>query len=306
MNESLKDRVRTLRQSIKRNLRLKLGIELAHLGWFSSPAFLIIGAQKAGTVALFRYLSSHPDLTPAKSKEIRFFNRNKFYAKGKAWYHAHFPFPSRHHQIITYEATPEYLYYPNCAKRIYAYNPDLKLIVLLREPIERAFSAWNMYRSMFKERPQYLYARSRLANDDVRQAIDDMLSRENFPSFEATIQHEIEQLSSSVEKTPEPSYVRRGLYAEQLRRYFKYFPREQIWIGDSHYLKTHTPVILDQIVRFLGLPKHNWVKKQLPEHHVGSYKDRKIPEQTHALLRNFYAAHNQELYNLLGQDFGWM
>jgi len=147
--------------------------EFIHARDYSRPAFLIIGAQKAGTSALHHYLAQHPNIKRPKKKEIDFFSpeavkgwcdhpdyallsaaaegdfyQPDFYTRATRWYGCQFPPP---HELgpgcITYESTPNYLYFPAVAKRIAKYNALIKLIVLVRDPAERAFSAWNMFRS---------------------------------------------------------------------------------------------------------------------------------------------------------------
>lgn len=289
---------------LKKDLRFTLTAGAARFGWVSRPAFLIIGAQKAGTVALYNYLATHPAIIPAREKEISFFSKDRFYDRGETWYHGHFPISFRPGQISSFEATPVYLYYPWCAERIFSYNARIRLIVLLRDPVERAYSAWNMFRDMFYNNPQYLRRRASTANEAVRIAVNEMLSRDTFPDFHQAIQEEIAQMPP-VATVPEPSYVRRGLYAEQLRRYFRHFERDQVLVVDSRLLRDEIQVTLDSIVRFLGLPQYDWRQEDLPYLHVGRYEEARIPDDTRFLLREFYGPPNEELYNLLGRDFGW-
>jgi hypothetical protein len=289
----------------KERVRLKLREVLARVGVYSRPSFLILGAQKAGTVALHKYLCLHPQIIPATGKEIGFFNKDRFFAKGEPWYHRHFPRPGTLGQdSVTFEATPEYLYYPVCAERIFSYDQQLGLIVLLRDPVERAFSAWAMFRDMFYNRRKYLFARSRSANEAVRSQRDQMLACDTFPEFDEAVFREMEQRHSSA-PAPEPSYVRRGLYAEQLRRYLRFFQRDQILVLDSRSLRANAAGVLNDVVRFLGLPEHPWHKERLPLHHTGSYGGARMSDRTRHFLAEFYAAVNQELYDLLGRDFGW-
>jgi hypothetical protein len=288
----------------KESIRLACKESLARIGLFSRPSFLIIGAQKGGTAALYRYLSVHPDIVTGQN-EIGFFHRDKAYHKGNAWYHSHFPLPRKFGQhIVTFESTPEYLYYPACTKRILSYDPQIKLIVLLRDPVERAFSAWVMFRDIFFNHRGHLYARLRLANDAVRKSMEEMLSTDTFPEFDETVRREIREVSP-VTSAPEPSYVRRGLYAEQLQRYFEYFARDQILILDSRSLKHATVDTLHKVIRFLGLPEYDWGQEPLSLHHIGKYNGVQMSDQIRAFLHEFYRPHNQRLYELLGRDFGW-
>jgi hypothetical protein len=102
----------------------------------------------------------------------------------------------------------------------------------------------------------------------------------------------------------EPSYVRRGLYHEQLLRYLKCFARERILILDSARLKGDLGNVLPEVVQFLGLPAYPGYPVDLPLFHVGQY-EQQIADRTRAFLREFYAPHNEKLCELLGRDFGW-
>ena len=281
----------------------------ARLGYCSRPRFLIIGAQKAGTVALSTYLPLSPHIVPAGKKEIYFFNPGtleylrehgvisaveqklefsnpKIYKQALAWYHSHFPLPYELGRYgITFEATPGYLYHPDSPGQIFFYDPQMKLIVLLRDPVARAFSAWNMLRN-FGKNPDGLFY----------QLAD-------FREFDKAVKDEIDRMVAG-DSAPEPSYVRRGLYYEQLARYFKYFERDQLLIIDSRTLKDNPALVLERIIRFLGLPPFDWHRVQLPPLHIGKYEGQ-MSEETRVLLRGFYEPHNAKLYELLGRDFGW-
>lgn len=290
--------------------RLRPG--LIRLGYYSKPGFLIIGAQKAGTTALFYYLAEHPNLIPSREKELEFFTPELFkdwhqhpyhlilgsrngadffdprtYPKMTAWYHSHFPLP---HELgphrVTYEATPEYLYYPETAERIFKYDPNMKLIAILRDPAERAFSAWSMY--------------SNFGEGDYRPLV--YAPRRETRGFDEAVRDEIKDIWAG-KATLEPGYVRRGLYAEQLSRYFKFFKRDQILILDSRALKNDTLSGVRKVIHFLELPEHKFQSKWTPIH-VGQNKT-PIPDTTLHQLREFYQPYNESLYQLLDHDFGW-
>ena len=279
-------------------------------GYHSRPGFLIIGAQKGGTTSLYFYLAEHPRIVPPKRKEIGFFTPELFAdwpehpnhhilcapggsvfehpsgcRRAVAWYHGHFPWPHRLPSgSLTFEATPDYLYYPAAARRIWEYDREMKLIVLLRDPVDRAFSAWQMYRGYGGYRP-LIYAPKR----ETR-------------SFEDAIRDEIEALEAG-RRPPDPGYCGRGLYYEQLTRYFEYFDPRQILILDSEYLRQRTQDALGEVAAFLGLaeilPRAEW-----KPFHVGEYQS-EIPAECLSRLRDFYKPHNQRLYAMLDRDFGW-
>jgi hypothetical protein len=284
-------------------------------GYHSRPRFLIVGAQKAGTTALFYYLAEHPDLVPAYEKEVGFFAPEPFrdwpehplhdvlwrdgraafddprtYAAALAWYHGNFPLPHRlgRHRL-TFEATAEYLYYPLVPERIRRYDPDMKLIALLRDPVDRAFSAWNMYRRFGGYRP-LIYAPKRETRD-----------------FPTAIDEELRQLEAGQRiggsSDLEPGYVRRGLYHDQLARYLGSFPREHILVLESRDLMNRTGEVIDRVAEFLGLRPMDRDIDWEPMH-VGSYEGR-IPSPTAARLKAFFRPHNQQLFELLGRDLDW-
>ena len=269
----------------------------------SRPRFLILGAQKAGTVSLYRYLASHPSIVPAHRKEIGFFDQDTLFARGPDWYHSQFPAKASLGDRVTFEATPEYLYYPTVASRLFSYDPDIKLIVLLRNPIPRAISAWNMYRDLRLNHPDYLRSLLPECDEGARTMITTMLADDAFPDAGEVMRTEIDEILSGT-SVLDPGYVRRGLYYEQLQRYLAYFDRQQIAIVDSARLKVEPTNVLDELVRFLDLPAHDWHNTDLSLHHVGEY-DTPVPASTHDLLRDFYKPHNERLYELLERDFGW-
>jgi len=195
--------------------------------------FIIAGAQKAGTTALFDYLAEMGDVALPAEKEAHFFDDDSrdWARPDYADYHALFDDPAgaRKKGRPCGEATPIYLYWPNCLERIAAYNPDMRLIVLLRDPVERAWSQWRM--------------------EHVR--------RHDALSFSRCIREGRMRLFDA-----EPwgfhrefSYVERGFYAEQLERLFGLFPRDQVLVLRAEALRDDQPATLAAVRRFLGLPK---------------------------------------------------
>jgi hypothetical protein len=279
---------------------------LLRIGYRTKPAFLIIGAQKAGTSALTRYLAGHPQIVAAKSKELRFFApewcelwpehpRHQMLCEGgtdpvessrkRAWYHRQFPPPHRMpSRSLAFESTPEYFLVPQTPARIHRYRADMKLIVLLREPAERAYAAWNMY-SNFGAYRSHIYSPHR----ETR-------------TFADAVDQELEAIECGI-RALDPAYVIRGLYAEQLERYFDVFPATQLLVLNSVELRSNTTAVVDRVLEFLGLPPYRGAQKW-PAVHVGTYR-RRAPDNFMARLREFYRPHNECLYRLVGQDFGW-
>ncbi|MEW5989208.1 MAG: sulfotransferase domain-containing protein, partial [Chloroflexota bacterium] len=244
---------------------------LAAVGRRLKPTFLIVGAQKSGTSALFRYLARHPCVAAPAEKELHFFDQEANYRQGPLWYHLHFP--QRTGPAVTFEATPYYLAYPQAAERIHHYDPSLKLIVLLRNPIERAYSAWNMvYRLLTEHHVDELLRRiqttadpnlARLArllaqvNPEDQAGLTHLYQSQAFLSFAEAVHQEISRLQAD-ERRPYPDFVQRGLYFQQLQPYRAYFPPQQLLILESRQLKEEPTATLHRVTHFLELPPHNW------------------------------------------------
>lgn len=270
------------------------------------PDFLIVGAQKAGTSALESYLSEHPRIRCAKRKEVGFFSRDKCYRSGADWYEGQFPYRTRP-GLLFFEATPEYLYYPFAAERIFQFHSRIKLIVLLRNPVERAFSAWNMFRQLHSDpvvRDATIKDYLKDANPDIKRPLLELLRGSEFPDFQACVENEIEMLLAGKPKPLEPSFVQRGLYADQVQRFYRQFPGENLLVLESAELREHRAMLLNRVLRFLGLRETDWTRTELPDKHVRPY-DSTMPEQTRKTLQEFFQPHNAKLYSILGREFNW-
>jgi len=246
------------------------------------PSFLIIGAQKAGTTSLYRYLAKHPNIKPNfVVKELSFFD--EYYNRGLPWYKSHFPFKRQTKQY--FEGTTHYLFNPLAPQRIKEVLPNVKVIALLRNPIDRAYSSYK---------------------HQVRA------QRETL-SFEEAIAAEVQRLAGEKERLlTEPdyisynynhfSYLERGKYSEQIQNWLTHFPREQMLILSSDGFFQDTEVSLNKIYNFLGIePAKINIKKQ---YNTGNYKDA-MPENTRTYLQQYYQPYNQELQKILGVDFHW-
>lgn len=266
------------------------------------PDFLIIGGQKCGTTALYHYLSQHPQILPAKRKEIHYFDYRA--NRGDLWYRRCFPTQrqiQREHKrlslpVITGEASPSYLIYPNAAPRAVAFVPDAKLLVLLRNPVDRAWSHYQMNRSKGE-----VYDR-----EQKRQMPREPLS------FEEALEQEdgrLEKALARMEKGDEHSawwrmhsYRMRGLYASQIKRWLEFFPRAQFHFVDSAELHRDTNTSFNRVLEFLQVQP-----LKLPVYErklVGGYHEKMKPETRQQLLE-FFRPHNEELYQLLDRRFDW-
>ena len=186
--------------------------------------FVIGGTQKGGTSALDSFLRQHPEVCmPQAKKELHFFDReadDTDYNK----YHADFR-PKPEHRVIG-EASPIYMYWETAPYRIWKYNPKMKWILVLRNPVERAFSAWNMETKRGKEKLSFAEA---IEKEPER-------CREALP-----LQHRVY------------SYVDRGFYAHQVRRLFNIFGKEKCLILLNEQLRNDHKKTLRRIFEFLGV-----------------------------------------------------
>ena len=234
--------------------------------------FILAGAQKSGTTALHYFLEKHPRITMGDQEEMHFFDDDGLFS-GPVDYellHRHFPLLPR--STIAGECTPSYLYWKPAAERIWNYNPRIKLLVLLRNPVERAFAHWNMQRFKGREPLDLLDAvkkeKSRVAGAPPREA-------RRF------------------------AYVDRGFYVQHLERFFRFFSREQMMIIKFEKFRQEQRETLDSIFSFLGV-------KPLPSFRS---KDRNVVPYQRAMnweerlfLYNIFADNIATLEQLLGWD----
>lgn len=265
------------------------------------PDFIIVGAQKSGTSSLFNYLNKMPGMNGSTIKELHYFDREDNFQKGAAWYESHFVrFPGK--KGLFFEASPSYLYSEHVAERIAAYNPNVKIIVLLREPVSRAFSAWNMYRHLSEEG---LLPRSTRKDHRGRpeSPIYTTFFKNGCPSFSDYIDFELDLIQKGGGE--EPAVLRRGLYKPQLERYARLFGRENMLVIGFNELKVDSEAVVRKCHEFLGVPyapsKHaaaREIQNQKP------YRS-KISDRDLRILNDFYAQPNAELRDWLGYDIDW-
>lgn len=270
--------------SVRSYAALRASARLATAGLRALPSFLIVGAQKAGTSSLYSYLTEHPQIIGAEKKEVGYFGVN--YREGEAWYRQHFPtqITLDLRDAITGEATPYYLYHPLAARRIVDLVPDVKIIVLLRDPVRRTLS-------------HYWHARHHgFEFFDLREAIDMEAIRLN--GEETRLEDHWKAQSYNHRHR---AYVDRSRYAKQLKRYLDRFDSDQMRVVRSEHLFADVQGTVDRVTDFLGLDRFS-----IPE--TSPRNSRSYPEPDADIvtkLREHFAPHNQKLYSLLGRDLGW-
>jgi hypothetical protein len=258
------------------------------IGWSGKlPDFIVVGTQKGGTTELYDQLVLHPQIAPSFAKEVHFFDAN--YSKGTDWYTAFFPrVPEPHLNrppgYITGEASPCYLFHPDVARRVNATVPRVKIILLLRNPVDRAYSHYHHEVRLGYETLPFEKA---LAQEDVRLQGEKakMLGDKHYYS----------------DRYMHYSYLSRGIYIDQVKSWFDVFPQEQILVLKSEEFFANTSSVMSQVHAFLGVPDVEMMK---PERHK-SFPYPKMDQSLRQRLLEHFKPYNQELYDYLGRDFCW-
>ncbi len=246
------------------------------------PDFIILGAQKGGTTSLFDYLVQHPSIVGPTKKEIHYFNIN--HDKGLGWYHQHFPI-ALNKMKITGEASPMYLFHPDTPARIKSYKSDLKFIVLLRNPVLRAYSQYNMS------------LRNKQENRSFEKAVDEemeLLEKHNFNILEL---HE----NLSADHFQNRLYLARGLYASQIKTWLNCFDNKNFLFLNSEDFYANTAEAYTSVLSFLGLDQFD--KISFKKLNSGSYV--KLSDHLSSKLSSFFKPHTSELNSITLQNFNW-
>lgn len=263
------------------------------------PTFMIIGAQKGGTTSLHKYLLQHPRLISPKKKELHFFDKAE--STNISEYNKQFPVRYFSNQL-SFESTPSYLYYPLAAKRIFEYNPKLKFIVLLRNPVERAYSAWNMFRK-HAGLPEKIKVYKENSEKESSNRLYDFFYKNDFPSFETWMEMELSE--TFVAKLLEPSIIKRGYYKKQIEHWFSYFAKEQFLFIDSEDLKNEPLEVLNKVAIFLEIEDFEKLKLNLTPKHKNEY-EAPISAETYRYLLKHYQNMNEGLNKLIDLKIDWL
>lgn len=236
------------------------------------PSFLIIGGMKCGTTSLYSYLSKHPQVVPALKKEIHYFTKE--FDRGTDWYLSHFPTIPSDSELITGEATP-CMTVENVEKRIHQSFPNLKFVVILRDPVARAYSHHNHVVKFFGVKKKF--------SEIIKHDLDDIETRQ------LMLDDDDAYLKINC------SYLSKGLYYFWLKKWLSLFPREQFLIITNDELSQNTSNVVKKTCDFLDLP-YNSVddySKKL----VGSYKP--MDPELKKALDEYYLPFNQKLESFL-------
>ena len=250
--------------------------------WRVLPDFVIVGAQRSGTTSLFDYLGRHPQVFPAFRKEVHFHDLH--HDRGLGWYRAHFPLTWRMSEgDIAGEATPNYLIHPDAPRRLQATTPDARLIVMIRNPIERTHSSWRLMSSRGIETASFKDAIAR------EQRTPDPLVGESTGGPE--------RLGSALQFL----YVAKSRYAEQIERWLEFFSQEQLTVIASEDLFVNPAGVLSDLSKFLGIDP--WDPASFPA--LNRVAPASIDDGLRQELAEYFRPHNRRLELLLGRTFDW-
>lgn len=248
------------------------------------PDFVIVGAQRAGTTSLYKYLAEHPAVGRVRlGKGVHYFDTS--FDRPMSWYRSHFPFdperiPFRSGPGHVGEGAPYYMFHPECPRRIHDALPGVKVIAILRDPIERAHSQWAHESARGFEELDFEAA---LHAEDERLAGQDELLRDPAGRSFAHQHH---------------SYVARGQYAPQVRRLWDVFGQDQVLVLPSSRLFAEPGAVYAETLSFLGLTSF---EATYEVHNARSYS--KIEPHVADWLGERFAASNEQLVEMLGSDF---
>lgn len=251
--------------------------------WRMEPAFLVIGAQRCGTTSLFRALSDHPDvLRPTASKGIGYFDVN--HHRGRRWYLGHFPLRLGRRGKVTFESSGYYSFHPAASSRIRSELPGVKVVLMVRNPVDRAHSAHRHELARGFESLEFVEAvdaeAGRLEGEEARLLTD--------PSYES-FEHR------------HHAYLARGRYVEQVRRFVAELGRENVHLVDADRLFADPDAELSTLFAWLGLSA--WLPESFDQWNARP-RDSMDPEVRRRLSEHF-EPFDRELTEFLGRTPSW-
>lgn len=236
--------------------------------------FLIVGTQKSGTTALFEGLRTHPEIYMPDIKELHFFDKDEFFLKPDVDYSVYESRFNSNSTVKLYgEVTPSYMYWEPSMKRIWTYNKDMKLIVVLRNPITRAFSHWNMQFEKNIEQHDFYHC---IKNEDERLKNAKPADMRKY------------------------SYVDRGRYAKQIERILHFFDKKQLLFIKYEEFLENQEFILKGILDFLNVSSSDHTIK-LNKTHAIPYK-KKISKIEIDYLSDIYKNDISKIEEMLGWE----
>ena len=278
----------------------KRGVRAAGMATASArvlPDYLIVGTKKGGTTSLANWLVQHPGVLRMFPKSQRHKSAHYFdasFTKSPAWYRSHFP--TRRHRDhvadrvgyppIVGEASPFYMFHPAVPDRVKSMLPDAKIVMLLREPVARAYSHyWDRVSTGFEDAPTFEEA---IAAEPARLA-DVEEARFADPAYaHLSFEHH--------------SYLARGRYVEQLARWMPQFGPDQLLVLEFERMKSEPEELFAEVVSFLGLPPCGSVDFRARNERK---RQPAMSEATRDSLRDYFRPYNRQLVEMLGRELSW-
>ena len=249
------------------------------------PDFIIIGTVRSGTTSLYYNMCKHPSILSASTDEIGFFDSN--YQLGIEWYKSMFPKKTEMNKIkektkfsITGEDTPFYFWKADVIDRIHKVIPDCKLIAILRNPIDRTYSNYQI---------------------GVKYGSENLSFEEAIREEKKFLENNTSQVDPELKYSRPRSYLAKSHYSEQIKMWHKKFPRNQLLIISTEEYTTQHQKTFDDIFRFLELPTHK----------IGNPEKKKVEKyvsmnsNTRQRLLDYFRPYNSDLYKLIGKEFDW-
>jgi hypothetical protein len=295
--QKLADRVKPFvsGKARRRIVRARMRLRAPTGGLRALPDFLVIGGMRCGTSSLYKYLGHHRSIVPSLRKEIHYLTFD--HPKGERWYRSHFPVRLRKgwsrivagRPLLTFEATPDYIFHPHSAEWASQLVPDARIVALVRNPVARAIS-------------HYVH--------NIHRQVEPLSFQEALRAEPERLAPDLERLRADPEdpclQFREYSYVARGIYIDQLRVWERFYPRSRLLVVKSEDLYERPAETYRQILTFLELPA--WEPDRFPNYDRmwGNQKPKvSILEESREWLADRFDSHNQRLYEWLGRDLGW-
>ena len=286
----------TTRSAVPHPLKVAGRKMSTHLGSLTAgrrqlPSFILVGAQRTGTTSLYRALMSHPAIRSANfHKGVNYFDVN--YHRSFAWYQGHFPLSPRWRSNepgstapVTFEASGYYMFHPCAPERMARHLPEVRILAMLRDPVERAFSAYK-----------HEFARG-FETEAFDRAIDLEDSR---------LEGEVERMEADASYQSvahrHHAYLRRGQYAEQLERLGRHFPAGQIHVIESESFFEDPEPTYAGVLDFLGLPAAAPARFD----RWNGRPSAPMSESTRRRLRRHFRSHDLALAEILGREPAWL
>ncbi|SOC78584.1 Sulfotransferase domain-containing protein [Salinimicrobium sediminis] len=271
--------------------------------------FIVVGGQKCGTTAVHKFMKHHPQVKTSNPKETDFFNYRHVYEKGFNYYHSHFgkdnslkrSIKDWYRNVKFMESSPTYLTdedITETAKRIYTYNPKIKLICLVRNPTDRAFSAWNMYRKRYFEKGDEWWFEW-MKNKTGRKPLAISRTKKEYQDFNLYVENELAVINKNQKIACD--IIKMGEYYKGIKIFQRFFGDNFLVIKNED-LKKNTSEKLIEIAEFFKIQSFDWERFHNVEIFKGNYIET-MPVETEKMLNSLYSNANEELFKLTGISY---